>query len=116
MYYRKKFVTNSSSTCFIAYGVQVAATDKSKFEELLEMEQVGGVSIVSSYLDKECATLYWTESELPASEYNFWQSVEHPHLDHLVKREADATFEQLAKEYGCEITDGPFWGLYNSGH
>jgi hypothetical protein len=80
------------------------------------MEQVDGVSIVSSYLDDGYATLYWTESELPANEYDFWQSVEHPHLDDLVKREADGKFKQLAEQNGCEIIDGPFWGFYNSGH
>jgi hypothetical protein len=116
MYYRDRFVTNSSSTCFIAYGVQVIETDKDKFKELLEIEHVEGVNIVSSYLDRGYVTLYWAESELPANEYDFWQSVEHPHLDKLVKREAAEKFKQLAKEYGCEITKGPFWGFYNSGH
>jgi hypothetical protein len=91
-------------------------TDRDKFDELLEAEQIDGVSIISSYLDRDYATLYWIESELPANEYDFWQSVEHPHLDDRVKKEADEKFKQLAEQNGCEITEGPFWGFYNSGH
>jgi hypothetical protein len=120
MFIRKKFVTNSSSTCFIAFGAEVKVVDKEKFEELYDNDRIPdtNLDIVQSRLDENYATIYVRGAEFPATEYSFWQSIHVDEIEALNFDKASATKDILAvaEKYGCTIMSGPYWGVYNSGH
>ena len=115
---RPKFITNSSSTCFIAYGIDARGIDASKCEEIYEadIEQDGAVGIAKSVFDADNLVFYWLDSELPADEYSLWQSVEHPYIDDIIRRQALDEFKRVAEKYGCDLLGNPGWGFFNSGH
>lgn len=116
MYYREKFVTNSSSTCFTAFGAYVDVVDLDKFQPIVDgsVEIDDGVGIAFSRLDAEGAVVYLEDTRSEASEYALWQCVYTEKLDEVSALER---LEKIAAKYGCAITgQPPCWGFYNSGH
>jgi hypothetical protein len=115
MYYRAKFVTNSSSTCFIAYGVYARANDPKRYDELAEADiyEDGPVGIARTYMDEGSALFYIKASELPAFEYGIWQPIGHKEIDEVA---ALTELKKAVTKYGFDMDDSPAWGFYNSGH
>ena len=123
MFVRKNFVTNSSSTCFIAFGMLAETKDKKKFENLRDTieEYQGndwyysedGVGIEVDRFGSPTAVLFIKDTHQNADEYDFWQSVEHGTVD---REEATKKLQEIAKKYALEITEEPKWGFFNSGH
>lgn len=120
MYCRQAFVTNSSSTCFIAFGIRAKVVDREKFAPLEdgwnaeEIMKGTGVSVAYGQFDDDLPIFYLTESEQGADEYDTWQPIEHQEI--IDRDAAKKTLLDIAEKYGCEHFEGPYWGFYNSGH
>ena len=122
MFIRKNFITNSSSTCFIAFGALAETKDKEKFkvltdtiDEVLEHKYFyveDGVGIEPDRFGWPAAVLYIEDTRREMDEGGFWQSIEPIDIN---KQNAAAKLKEVAEKYGLEMAT-PCWGSFDSGH
>lgn len=112
---RQKFITNSSSTCFYAYGAIVEWDDEAgerpeDWDDLIETDKVGVAGWWNDW-DRDQILIYIKDSKQSASEYSGWQG-----LPHIWMPDAAPLYEFADENNLIMVDEEPDWGLYNSGH